>query len=97
MGTNDECRARRAASFLLGVAAGLSSAPRDASAKWRRQIAPLAEKIRDVLPVAAALHNGDGWFNPVQIFEMEIVAEQSGFDQPGRSVIAAVGEACGQR
>jgi hypothetical protein len=97
MSTNEESRARRAASYLLGVAAGLSAAPRNVSTKWKRQVAPLCHRIEAVLPVAAALHNGDGWFNPIEIFEMEIVAEEAGFDQPGRAVIYAVGEACGQR
>ena len=70
-----ETRERRAASYLVGYYLGLDGKrPKHVTAAHWRKGYPLFQ-------VACALHQGTGWSNPIQIWEMLEFADYLGFSK----------------
>lgn len=74
-----ETRERRAASFLIGVAAGLAAMPRGVSKRFLKTAQPMFEELANHIYVANEIHLGNGWANPLQIWDMVRMAESLGF------------------
>lgn len=85
-----EDRTKRAASYLLGITAGLCSAPMNVSAKWKRNGRPLFERLAVLGQCIAEIHDGRGWSNPLDIWEMESLAKELGFEKTGLQSMNAV-------
>lgn len=71
-----ESSERRAASWLIGVALGVSMFGRKPPGWTKADMHEMATH----LPCADAIHKGDGWSNPLQIWEMLDFCRSLGFE-----------------